>query len=136
MDQNVIQVSAAFLVKDRTLFVAQRTENDDNPLKWELPGGKLKSGEKYDEALIREFKEEFNTDITVTQEVGSVEVDSPGQVLIVMFFLVEGDHESISGTQHNDTKYVNYEQLSQLDLCAADSQFIELYKDEILNFID
>ncbi len=129
-------ISAAFLVKNRKLFVAQRGENDDPPLKWELPGGKLEEDEAYDDALIREFREEFDTDITVIQEIGSSETVYNDKALVLMFFLIECDHEKIKLKVHKGANFVTFAELKNLDLCEADRIFIENYEEEIKKYID
>lgn len=130
------RISAGFLVKDRKVFVAQRNENNNTPLKWEFPGGKLNDEEQYDTALIREFLEEFQLKIDVVKEIGGAEVGLGNKVLIVMFFLIEGDSNNIKLLQHKDSKFATLVELKSLDLCDADKSFIEKYESEIKEYID
>jgi len=130
------RIAAAFLVKDKKLFIAQRSENDEQALKWELPGGKLNDEENYDDALIREFNEEFGAQINVVQEIGSAEVNYKGKVLIVMFFLIETDPAKINLKIHKDSKFVSFNELKSIDLCEADKVFINNYEDDIKKYID
>jgi 8-oxo-dGTP diphosphatase len=53
----VIQKAIIFY-KDRILLI-QRSSNDEyNPDKWDLPGGKIEHGETPEKALLREIMEE------------------------------------------------------------------------------
>lgn len=46
------------------ILIGQRHEKDTSALKWEFPGGKIKPAETYEEALIREIKEELGLEIS------------------------------------------------------------------------
>ena len=49
----------ALIVKDQMILLIQKSADDPyQPLKWEIPGGRLKAGETLDEHICREVKEE------------------------------------------------------------------------------
>ena len=130
------RISAGFLVKDRKVFVAQRDENAAQPLKWEFPGGKLNEDEQYDEALVREFKEEFDIKIEVLKEIGGAEVQIKNKMFIVLFFLINGDISAIKLKHHKEFKFVSINELNSIDLSDADKSFINKYEDELKEYID
>lgn len=63
--QEIKDVVAAMLFKDKEVLIAQRAEHDPLTGFWEFPGGKIEAGESPEESLIREMQEEFCIDITV-----------------------------------------------------------------------
>ncbi len=63
-DRKTIKVVAAVIRKGNTVFATQRGYGDYKDW-WEFPGGKIEAEESPKEALIREIKEELNTDISV-----------------------------------------------------------------------
>ena len=44
---------------------------------WEFPGGKIEEGETSEEAIVREIKEELETEIRVGELIHTVEYDYP-----------------------------------------------------------
>lgn len=130
MDYNITEISAGFLVKDRKLFVVKGAE------KWDLPGAALQSGESYEAALARAFKSGFNLEAKAIQEVGSVELDNNLDILMVMYILVEAESSNIVLNNHNDSLFVDYSELSELDLSPPVRNFLTNYENEIKAFID
>src|SRR6476620_9001103 len=61
---NVILVVACALVDaDGRVLIAQRPEGKTMAGLWEFPGGKIEDGERPEEALIRELKEELGIEV-------------------------------------------------------------------------
>ncbi|PLX28119.1 DNA mismatch repair protein MutT [Candidatus Parcubacteria bacterium] len=60
-----IGVSAFILVDDKLLIVKRAANESFLPNYYEMPGGKIEYGEKPEDALIREVKEETSLDIKV-----------------------------------------------------------------------
>lgn len=61
----LLVVAAALVDADGRVLIAQRPEGKGMGGLWEFPGGKLEPGERPEEALIRELREEL--DITVKE---------------------------------------------------------------------
>lgn len=126
---NVIRFSAAFLVRDKKVYIAQRSDGT-----WEFPGDTLTEDEKFDDTLETAFNAQFGTKPTIIQEVGSIEVDSSDQILMKMYILIEAAGEAPK--EHQDAKFVSMDELKALDLIGPDKEFIKVYENEIKNYID
>jgi 8-oxo-dGTP diphosphatase len=61
----LLVVAAALLDADNRVLIAQRPEGKQLAGLWEFPGGKIDAGERPEESLIRELKEELG--ITVKE---------------------------------------------------------------------
>ena len=48
---------------DEILLIKRHSKSKTGACQWELPGGKVEKCEFFDEALIREFKEETNLNV-------------------------------------------------------------------------
>ena len=59
-----VRVVAAVIRKDNIIFATQRGYGEFKD-GWEFPGGKIEEGETPEQALVREIKEELDTDISV-----------------------------------------------------------------------
>ena len=52
----MLHVVAAVIERpDRRILIGQRRRGDTSPLKWEFPGGKVRSAETFEQALAREL---------------------------------------------------------------------------------
>ncbi|MFN6091437.1 MAG: NUDIX domain-containing protein, partial [Bacteroidota bacterium] len=60
-----VEVVAAIIVHNNKILCVQRGENKLSYIskKFEFPGGKIEEGEKKEETIKREIKEELNMDI-------------------------------------------------------------------------
>jgi len=58
-------VAALIANRDGAVLLTQRREDQDLPLYWEFPGGKIEPGEAPDVALAREIREELGVECTV-----------------------------------------------------------------------
>jgi 8-oxo-dGTP diphosphatase len=66
---NIIRVVAALLVSEKKVLIAQRPSRDAFPGLWEFPGGKVKKGERDEDALKRECEEELGIKVNVHRQL-------------------------------------------------------------------
>ena len=76
MCRKKISVVAAIIRRDNQIFATQRGYGHYKDW-WEFPGGKIEEGETPEEALIREIREELNTEINVDSYLITVHYDYP-----------------------------------------------------------
>ena len=60
----VLVAAAALVDNDGRVLVQQRPEGKNMAGLWEFPGGKVEPGERLEQSLIRELKEELDIDVT------------------------------------------------------------------------
>lgn len=61
-----VGVGAVIFNNEKKVFLAKRGKGARNErLKWEFPGGSVEFGERIEDAIVREVKEEFNFDVRI-----------------------------------------------------------------------
>lgn len=124
-ERKTIKVVAAIITKDNKIFATQRGYGDFKD-GWEFPGGKVEPGEKPEEAIVREIKEELGADIKVTGFLTTVEHDYPQFHLSMDCFwaeLKEGTEMQL--LEHEAAKWLTKDELDSVDWLPADVKVVE-----------
>lgn len=118
--------------KDKILVLRRHPKSKTNPHKWELPGGKIEKGEFFDEALIREVKEETNLDVKVGDFCEAVQDDYPHKrtVQLIMYSKDITGEVKISD-EHDDWMWANINEIKSLDITSSLEKIIEKRNGEI-----
>ena len=66
------EVVCAVIIKDDLVFCCKRNGKGECAYKWEFPGGKIEPGETKEEALLREIKEELNSEIKINKYLTTI----------------------------------------------------------------
>ena len=124
-DRPIISVTAAILVRDGKILIAQRKSSDHLAGKWEFPGGKLEDGESPEECLRRELQEEFGVDTSIGEFLAE-SVYHYDQISIRLLAyrtsLVRGKLEP---NDHDAYAWVSLSEMNRYDFAPADVPFVE-----------
>lgn len=106
------------------IFATQRGYGDFKG-GWEFPGGKIEEGETPQEALIREIKEELETEITVGELIDTIEYDYPTFHLSMDCFWAEISSGNLVLKEHEAAKWLLKDELNSVEWLPADVTLIE-----------
>lgn len=125
-----VKVVAAIIINNNRVFATQRGYGEFKD-GWEFPGGKIEPGETPQEALVREIKEELDTEIGVKDYLETVEYDYPEFHLSMdCFFCVIKSGELVL-KEHEAAKWLTAETLDSVDWLPADKGLIEEIRNRI-----
>lgn len=123
-----VRVAAAVIIKDGKVFATQRgygTYKDG----WEFPGGKIEAGETAEQALVREIREELDTEIEVGKLFADVEYDYTEFHLSMQCFLCRVKSGSLTLKEHEAARWLSRETLDSVDWLPADRDTVSKLKD-------
>lgn len=118
-----IKVVAAIIIDHGKVFATQRGYGEFKG-KWEFPGGKVEEDETLEEALIREIKEELDTEISVGGLLETVEYDYPKFHLSMECFICEVKSGNLILKEHEASMWLDKDSLNSVDWLPADQGLI------------
>lgn len=124
---NTIEVVAAIITHNNYIFVTQRGYGEFKD-GWEFPGGKIEHGETPKQALVREIKEELDTEIKVGELIDIVEYDYPKFHLTMYCFWCTIKSGNLVLKEHEAAKWLTKETLDSVNWLPADKGLIEKIK--------
>ena len=129
-----IRVVAAIILNEGTVFATQRgygTFKDG----WEFPGGKIEENETSQEALVREIREELDTEIAVGDLFDTVEYDYPDFHLSMKCYICTVVSGNLVLKEHEAARWLDRENLDSVDWLPADLDLIRKLKEFLLQEI-
>ena len=115
------QVVAALILRENTILICQRKEDQAMPLKWEFPGGKVERDEDLKDALHRELDEELGIDAVIGAKVAAIQhTYAGGKGVELHFYRVEIFNREIENRIFKDVRWVDRKELPTYDFLEAD----------------
>ena len=108
-------------VDDKILLLKVRSKSSHDANRWEIPGGKVKKGEFFDDALRREYLEETGLKITIDSLYGAIQNNYTAcktneqvkSIQLIMKVSADVDEISIS-KEHDDYRWFTKKEVMEL----------------------
>ncbi|MBJ7447171.1 MAG: (deoxy)nucleoside triphosphate pyrophosphohydrolase [Brevundimonas sp.] len=127
----VLVVAAALIDTDGRVLIAQRPEGKALAGLWEFPGGKIEPGERPEQALIRELREELGIDVNAACLAPFVFTSHAYDSfhLLMPLYLLRRWSGTVQRREHAALKWVKPSQLSDYPMPPADEPLVAWLRD-------
>lgn len=123
-----LTVRAVIYDKDGRILLLKRSgKSRTYPGKWEFPGGKVDPGERFDDAIVREVREETGLSSSIKRFIGSAEARLPHVNAIQLVFEMEAPGTPAISHEHEGLKWVASEDILSEDLVDWTVRFLKEY---------
>lgn len=119
-----IRVVAAIIIDEKKIFATQRGYGEFKG-GWEFPGGKIETNETPEAAIVREIKEELDTEVEVIELLDTVEYDYPKFHLSMDCFICKIKSGNLVLKEHEAAAWLTKDTLYSVDWLPADRGLIE-----------
>ena len=119
-------VVAAVIKKDNHFLIVQRNRKKHLGLKWEFPGGKVHQNETFEEALLREIKEELNIKINLQDKIAEEKYKDEKIDIVLHYFLCTQESGIIELNEHEDLAWVEKKDFDKYNFAEGDSNILRL----------
>ena len=127
----VLVVAVALIDADGRVLIAQRPEGKQLAGLWEFPGGKVDPGERPEQALIRELKEELGLDVKEACLAPFVFASHAYESfhLLMPLYLCRRWSGTVTAHEHAALKWVRPNALAEHPMPPADAPLVAWLRD-------
>ena len=121
----MIEVTAAIIMDQERVLIAQKESTHKLAGLWEFPGGKMEPGETPEDCLVRELAEELGIDIEITDFFGEYTFALETAVLHLKGYRAQVVGGTLTLLEHDDARWVSVNELKQYPFVPSDMGFVE-----------
>lgn len=137
-DQPIVGVGAVIINNGKILL--EKRKNDPGRGKWSVPGGLVELGERVEEAVIREVKEETGLDVEKPEHidvVDNISFDEAGKIkyhFVIIDYLVRLSGGALkAASDAEELEWVALDEVERYDLTKTFREFFERNEEKLRN---
>lgn len=123
----MVDVAAALIWDEQGRFlICQRPAHKARGLMWEFVGGKAEPGEKLEDTLTRECREELDVTVKPTSVYVQLVHEYPDITIRLTLFnamITQGQPKML---EHNDIRWIFPSQIPDFEFCPADKDILKM----------
>jgi 8-oxo-dGTP diphosphatase len=125
---SLLRSVAGIAVRGELFFVARRRQDaSEMSQRWEFPGGKVERAESDEEALVREFLEEFDAPIKVLRFLGESLFAHKGKTRALAAWEISLDPANIAIlNEHSEAAWLPLDTIIDMELADSDRSLIPI----------
>ncbi len=127
-----INVVAALIRDGNRVFATARGYGEYKGW-WEFPGGKIGAGESPEAALIREIREELDSEISVDEYIETLEYDYPQFHLSMRCYWCSLISGNLVLKEAEDARWLDAESIDSVKWLPADITLLDTIREKLLN---
>ena len=125
--RKTINVVAALIRDGKRVFATARGYGNYKGW-WEFPGGKVEPGESPEDALVREIREELESEISVDEYISTIEYDYPEFHLSMRCYWCSLISGNLVLKEAEDARWLDVETIDSVKWLPADITLIDEIK--------
>ncbi|MBV9043775.1 MAG: 8-oxo-dGTP diphosphatase MutT [Alphaproteobacteria bacterium] len=127
----VLVAACALIDPDGRVLIAQRPPQKAMAGLWEFPGGKIEAGERPEETLIRELREELSIEVKepCLAPFTFASHAYPDFQLLMPLYVCRRWEGTVQAREHSALKWVKPRELTQYPMPPADIPLIPMLRD-------
>jgi 8-oxo-dGTP diphosphatase len=121
---------AGIATEGAKIFIARRLAGGEMGGKWEFPGGKVEGGESCEDAIVREFLEEFAVAVCCGACIGESSFTHKGVLRRLKAYNIVFMDDNFVLSEHSEWRWASAAEIRALDFTPSDLAllpFIEAY---------
>ena len=123
----MIEVTAAILEEGNKIMIARRAHGKHLAGYWEFPGGKVEPKETPESCMLRELKEEFEIEASISNYIGESIFEYPDKTIKLKAFTCKITSGEMKLHDHDQVEWIDLEEIDKYKLAPADLPLIALY---------
>ena len=96
--------------------------------RWELPGGKIDPGEKPEQTIVREIKEELGIDAAIKRSIAELNGVYRGIPMQVFGFETAWTKGELQTLVHADLKWITVGEIAKYDIVEEDQEILSRWR--------